>query len=278
MKQISSPNTGSRSQISWEEFMGLFMAPQKTGAEYFQSLRNSLSRLGEMNSSDIVPQLTSLLMAPQIDGNYFISLCDELEELNEKSSVSFDEAVLKSPFFYQHLFLFCRSRIPKEQLYQTTLDAYYRFGFDFPRQTILDITDLRPDDYLKDLPEQYQSCDMLPVIRVSKTPPSLIQNVADELSWTTCYGFVKRMCDKKAKHKKQYLYFGIIDKRDIIGCPCSREDAFEIIQYGSVENLIPVHYSYLLQKPKGCVTSLDDYVEIKEYNDMINAKLQRIGG
>jgi len=234
-------------------------------------------------SKDMVSQInwnnfSLYCMAPQIDGERFLSLCDALQQLDGEPLLSFGKNMLRSCTFYQYLFLSCRDRIPKEQLYQTTLGIYFQAGFGFPKQAILDIKDLRPDDYLKDLPPQYKSCDKLPVVRATTTPQSSIQEVGKEMSWTTNYYYLQQMLSMKAKHGETNLYWGVIDKKDIIGCNSFNKDYFEIVQYDSVQNITPFHHSYLLQRHNKQNTSIDDYEDIIKHNALIDTKLKRVTG
>lgn len=232
-------------------------------------------------NTGLIPEMTfgkllTMCVAPKIDGDTFISMCDTLRQLDGEELLKFGRSVLQSSQFYQYLFIQCRNKIPKDQLYKTTMDTYFFSGFDFPKQAILDIMDLRPDDYLKDLPKLYESCDAIPVVRATKTPPIFINNVANELSWTTRYDYVQSMFTVKEKFGDCYLYFGTIDKEDIIGCNAFEDDGFEIVQYKAVKNLIPVHPAFLLHRLKRSDTSLNDYDEIEQYNDELEIKMQLV--
>lgn len=70
----------------------------------------------------------------------------------------------------QYAFFQCWDSIPKDQLYKLTLDVYFVDGFNFPKEAIAYIKELRPTYYLCDFPHEYADCDWLTVYRASTTP------------------------------------------------------------------------------------------------------------
>lgn len=168
-------------------------------------------------------------------------------------------------------FLEHRNTIPRERLYQETLDVYYKVGFDFPKEAILDIMELRPDNYLDNLPEKYKCFDEIPVIRVSTTPPQSVQNVVDEISWAAAYKYAVYFHEAKRRlrKKKSYFYIGTIRKEDIIGIKC--EPCFELVQVGAMQNITLVPPQFVAENLDRDVT-FDDFAKVKErYGNLATA-------
>jgi len=141
----------------------------------------------------------------------------------------------------QKAFVTCKDLIPKDQLYDFTLQVYVKNGFDFPRESIIELMKIRPNDYLAKLPDELKSTDHITVYRASTTPPKHIEKVSAEFSWTidpyvAMYWYRYRKIDLG---EPCYIYSGEIHKNDIIayvgnGAQC------EVIQHGKVKELKPM--------------------------------------
>lgn len=86
-----------------------------------------------------------------------------------------------------HIYAFgmCRDQIPDDELYQITYEIYSIGGFGFPMEYIADLFRVRPEDYLKNLPEYLKEQDVLTVYRASKTHPKDMADLKRQIAWTT---------------------------------------------------------------------------------------------
>lgn len=151
----------------------------------------------------------------------------------------------------QEAFVICKDLIPKDQLYDFTLQVYVKNGFDFPRESIIELMKIRPNDYLANFPDELKSTDLITVYRASTTPPKHIDKVSSELSWTidpyvAMYWYRYRKIDLD---EPCYIYLGEIHKNDIIayvgnGAQC------EVIQYGKVKEVTPMSENSLSMRCK----------------------------
>lgn len=173
---------------------------------------------------------------------------------------------------FKETFLAHRDTIPRERLYQETLNVYYNVGFDFPKEAILEIKELRPNNYLDDLPEKYKYFDEIPLIRASTTPPQLFQNVADEISWTTSFKYASYFYGGKRRlRKRSYFYIGTIRKEDIIAIKCKPCFGFEFVQVGAIQNITLVPRKFVIENLDRDV-ALDDFAKVKKrYGDLASA-------
>lgn len=143
-------------------------------------------------------------------------------------------------------FMRCREFIPEELLYNLTLEVYITDGFEFPREPVIDLMGIRPNDYLSKLPESFSETDPITVYRASTTPPESIHEVKDELSWTIDLNIAKYYYRLRAMKQSIpcYIYIGKIHKSDIIAYTSS-EAQCEIIQSGHVDNIEQMDYGVL---------------------------------
>ena len=126
-----------------------------------------------------------------------------------------------------------------------TLDVYFAAGFDFPKEAIARIKELRPNNFLCNFPSQYEECDWLTVYRASTTHPVLIENLPSEISWTTnCFIALYYFNLRQKRGEKCYLYSGKIKKEDIIGYK-EPWGLLEIAQLDSVEDVRTVSYDFV---------------------------------
>lgn len=170
-------------------------------------------------------------------------------------------------------FLNMRKDIPKDRLYEETLKIYYQVGFDFPKEAIMDIKKLRPENYLDELPDKYKSCDVIPVIRATTTPIQSIEQVADEISWTMFYDCAKYFHGGKNHLRNSSYYAGIIKKDDIIAI--KSDPCLEIVQVGSVKDITVIPPSFV-DSHLGREISFDDFNQIKEQYGNLTLTLAKL--
>lgn len=152
-------------------------------------------------------------------------------------------------------------RIPLEQLYEITLDVYTnsRISFTGCKKRIIELRKVRPDDYLKELPEELEHTDPLIVYRA--TSSSIDQKIGTELSWTTnkdvAVWFYQRLLGDK------HLYKATIYKDKIIAYT-NRRNEFEVLQHRGVKDIEEVTVSQedidrAIEAHLAGVTSYDDF-------------------
>lgn len=142
----------------------------------------------------------------------------------------------------QYALFQCWDDIPKSKLYRLVLDVYFMDGYNFPKEAIEYIRELRPDNFLIDLPQKYTDCDELTVYRASTTNPVFIEELPFEISWTTNCMYAHDFYNRHlAKGEKCFLYTGKIKKENLIGF-FEVDGVFEVVQLGSVENVRTISY------------------------------------
>lgn len=151
--------------------------------------------------------------------------------------------LLKGCTFYgstllRDVFIKYRHLIPREQLYDVTTQVYVCDGFDFPKEPIIALKEIRPPDYLEDLPDDYKHTDEITVYRASNTPPSQIEKVYEECSWSTDPNIAMRFyrLRRASCGHNPTLYGATIRKENIIAY-VSPTSQCEVIQCGGVENV-----------------------------------------
>lgn len=118
----------------------------------------------------------------------------------------------------QYALFQCWDDIPKNELYKLALDVYFADGYNFPKEAIECIRELRPDNFLLDLPQKYADCNELTVYRASTTHPVFIEKLPFEVSWTTDCIYARNFYNAhKSKGEECFLYSGKIKKEDLIG-------------------------------------------------------------
>lgn len=126
-------------------------------------------------------------------------------------------------------------RIPPDQLYEITLDIYTNSKIPFTgcKKRIIELQKVRPDDYLRELPEELKSINPLTVYRA--TSSSIDQKISTEISWTTnkdvAVWFYQRLFTE-SKH----LYKATIRKDKIIAYTNCRNE-FEVLQHRGVKDI-----------------------------------------
>ncbi len=149
-----------------------------------------------------------------------------------------------------------------EDRYRITIEIYTNDGYLFPRHFIIGLKHIKPNNYLKDLPDVFHAIDPITVYRATSMSP---HSARTELSWTTnknvAIWFYQRL------HKSvRRLYAATICKNRIIAYTNQRNE-FEVIQHCGVQNIQEVHVTdeeieIAIEEHKKCVS--------KRWNDFVN--------
>lgn len=146
-------------------------------------------------------------------------------------------------------YLKCKDLIPLDALYNVTIDVYAEDGFDFPKEIIAEIKELRPLDYLRFLPRRLKAKDVVRVFRVSSTPPNEISNLSSEISWwanpQAAFGTWK-FRQKKCSQTPWYIYTAHISHNDIIAYNPYLDEVMQL------NNVFDVHHIDLAALHKLC--------------------------
>ena len=123
-----------------------------------------------------------------------------------------------------------------EDRYRITIGIYTDDGYLFPRHFIIGLKHIKPNNYLKELPDVFRAIDPITVYRATSMSP---HSARTELSWTTnrnvAIWFYQRL------HKSvRRLYAATICKNRIIAYTNQRKE-FEVIQHCGVQNIQEVH-------------------------------------
>lgn len=126
-------------------------------------------------------------------------------------------------------------KIPSNQLYEITLDIYTdsRVSFAGHKKRILELRKVRPDDYLKELPEELRQTDPLTVYRATQSMAD--RKIGTEISWTTNKN-VAIWFYQRFPSESRHLYKATISKDKIIAYT-NRRNEFEVLQHQGVRNI-----------------------------------------
>lgn len=132
--------------------------------------------------------------------------------------------------------------MPEDARYGVGVFVYLKAGFDFPTYLIRDLQNIRPSNYIDNLPDDLRSQEYLTVYRASATEPDKInQRIYDdyqtgrEISWTLSPNVALEYYDvRMAVNGKCFLYSGLIKPNDIIYFD---DVESEILQLGSVTDV-----------------------------------------
>lgn len=133
-------------------------------------------------------------------------------------------------------------KIPGDQLYEITLDAYTKSRVPFSKKRILDLRRVRPADYLRELPENLANAD--PIVIYRATLSGDIAECRKEISWTTDRNTALFFYGRNVHIglKDVHLYRGTIEKSKIIAYT-NRRNEFEVLQHMGVRNVEEVAVS-----------------------------------
>lgn len=147
----------------------------------------------------------------------------------------FADCSLYGSCWIQKAFMKCREFIPKDELYRITTAVYRRNGYDFPVWAITELMDIRPHDYLSELPYEFWDTDPITIYRASLTKPKHMDTVSSELSWTLDPMSAKKTWEYRTyqQHEYCYVYEAQIFKKDIIAYMPEMNE-HEILQHGAV--------------------------------------------
>ena len=140
-------------------------------------------------------------------------------------------------------YLKCKDLIPLDALYNVTINVYAEDGFDFPKEIIAEIKELRPLDYLRFLPRRLKAKDVVRVFRVSSTPPNEISNLSSEVSWwanpQAAFGtWIFRQ--EKCSQTPWYIYTAHISHNDIIAYNPYLDEVMQLNNVFDVHRIDPV--------------------------------------
>lgn len=122
-----------------------------------------------------------------------------------------------------------------EDRYRVTIDCYVGDGYNFPRELIIGLKNIKPKDRLKDMGLLDVDAPIT-VYRASCTPPS--EDIKNEVSWTVdkdvaLFFYCKPRVVSK---RKTHLYQALISPCDIIAYTNERGEA-EVIQHNDVKSI-----------------------------------------
>lgn len=132
--------------------------------------------------------------------------------------------------------------MPEDVRYDVGTCVYIKAGFDFPTYLIRDLQNIRPSNYIANLPNDLRSQEYLTVYRASATEPDKIKQrihidypTGREISWTLSPTIALQLYDiKMIANGKCFLYSGLIKPNDIIYFD---DVESEILQLGSVTDV-----------------------------------------
>ena len=150
-----------------------------------------------------------------------------------KTMEELEESILDYSSIDLKTFLRIRNEIPKDKLYDMTIEVYKTWGtVNFPIDALLTAKALRPPNYLDKLPTRFKHEDTIRIFRASNTPPKYLDELPEEYSWTIhlkdALWYAQHGTDKR------FVYGGEISKKDIIGYTTH---AHQVIQYNSVKDV-----------------------------------------
>lgn len=128
------------------------------------------------------------------------------------------------------------NRMAPEDCYWKTLEVYSGDIFGFPKKYLIALKSIKPNDYLKDLPNGLKDVDPITVYRGTDALES-VSTVRSGISWTTnknvAIWFSQRFCTAGK------VFAATIEKKKIIGFITSRNED-EVVQHYNVKNVAEI--------------------------------------
>ena len=128
------------------------------------------------------------------------------------------------------------NRMAPEDRYWKTLEIYSGDIFGFPKKYLIALKSIKPNDYLKDLPNELTDVDPITVYRGTDALES-VGTVRSGISWTinknVAIWFSQRFCTTGK------VFAATIEKKKIIGFITSRNED-EVVQHCNVKNVVEI--------------------------------------